>query len=459
MFSNEGNEAPASAGVGILVVCPSHLYSTVRAHICRHAARDWEDSGDITLLPIPKASVTDQQFVTSEINRIAARLEQDLRLLTLRPVCYDPDRLRLQILHTSADLGLTPNSFGKARLPRALRGLHLDWRARVTDSLANAWDHGCVDDARINSWLSQFDELQSHRWIGERLLRVLDFWPSARIGEGLRITGDTVRGYSHVCVNRRQAGKSADPLANKIQKRLNKFTSMVVTDLHDVLASREPANILFIEDCLLTGTEVTSLLRSLLGNTPANRTPKTKPLPDPSLLRDRSILMHFLVATNMGSEILKQFLAENAINNVQISMADDELATLTPLGIRALREGKLFDENKCLWDASRHIRPVAFREALTWGGQERIERAIRFCRAVGEQLFRHYLAGQQAAKQWRPWHEIRVCQSSLGVCSSGLTLAFAHSVPKATLPLFWMDGRVRLGSKEIDWQSLFPSAA
>ncbi|MGA2797758.1 MAG: hypothetical protein ABSE63_09280 [Thermoguttaceae bacterium] len=268
------------------------------------------------------------------------------------------------------------------------------------------------------------------------------------------MTNDTVKGRSHVCVNRQHAGKSADSLANKIQKRLKQFTSMEVTDLYEVLVSQELANILFVEDSLLTGTEVTGLLRSLLGNTPANRTPKTPRLPDPALLRERNIVMHFLVATNMGTEILKQFLAENAIADIQISRAD-ELDTLTPLGLQALRERKLFDEKKCVCDVLHHISPVAFRDALIWGDQERIERAIIFCRTVGEQLFRHYLA----AMQWTSWHEERIHQASLGVCSSGLALAFAHSVPKATLPLFWMNGRVRLGNKEIEWCPLFPFAA
>jgi len=290
------------------------------------------------------------------------------------------------------------------------------------------------------------------------LLHVLDFWSSTRIGEGLRLNSDSVQGYSHVCVNRQQAGKSADALANKIQKRLNQFSSLKVADLYDVLAKNEAANILFIEDCLLTGTEITSLLRSLLGETPSGREPKTPPLQDPTLLRDRNIVMHFLVVTNMGSEILRQFLAKNGINGVQISKADDELATLTPLGIQAIREGKLFDGDKCLCDPSGHIRAVAFQDTVVWGSREQIERAISFCQDVGEQLFRHYLAAMKVHKNW-DWPERKIRQSSLGMYSNALALAFAHSVPKATLPLFWMEGKVRLGDKEIDWCPLFPLAA
>jgi hypothetical protein len=229
---------------------------------------------------------------------------------------------------------------------------------------------------------------------------------------------------------------------------------MKVADLYEVLAKEETANILYIEDCLLTGTEITSLLRALLGDISPGRIPKVPALQDQALLRDKKIVMRFLVATNMGTEILKQFLVEKGIISVQISKASDELVTLTPLGIQALREGRLFDEDKCLRDPSNHINAVAFQEILIWGDHERIERAISFCRDVGEQLFRHYLT----AKKW-PWPERRIRESSLGVRSSALALAFAHSVPKATLPLFWMEGTVRLGDKAINWHPLFPSAA
>lgn len=435
-------------------MCPSQLDVTVRKHISHLAARGWESSRDITVLPIPNEGVRDRMFVTSEINRTASRLGRDLRLLTVWGVLCDQTRLRPQILVSSADLEATPNSFARVRLPNALRGLRLDWLARLADSLANAWDHGTVDEARIETWLSQFETLRSHRWVGERLLHAMDFWSSARICHSLDLSNDTIRDHSHICVNRRQPGKSADALANKIQKRLNQFTPMLVTDLYEVLAKAEAANILYIEDSLLTGTEITSLLRALLGETPPDRTPKVPALQDPALFRNKRIVMRFLVATNMGREILKHFLAEKGIVSVEVGKASDELVTLTPLGIQALREGRLFDEDRCLRDPSNHVNAVAFQDLLIWGNHERIERAISFCRDVGEQLFRHYLT----AKKW-PWPEKRVCESSLGVRGSALALAFAHSVPKATLPLFWMEGTVRLGNKEVNWSPLFPSAA
>src|ERR1019366_927659 len=117
---------------------------------------------------------------------------------------------------------------------------------------------------------------------------------------------------------------------------------------------------------------------------------------DEALLRQKNIVMHFLVTTNLGIEFLKRFLQENRLVNIQISNPEGDFVTLTPLGVEGLREGRLFEEENCLCDPSSHIVPVAFQEEVIWGGGDRIERAITFCREIGEQLFRHYLS----SKQW-----------------------------------------------------------
>ncbi len=168
---------------------------------------------------------------------------------------------------------------------------------------------------------------------------MLDFWSSARIRRSLALTDKVIEGYSHVCVNRQQAGKSADPLANKIQKMLNEFTSLKVADLSEILGKDGTASLLYIEDCLLTGTEITKLFASLLGRVPPGRTPKVPPLRDQALLTQKRIVMKFLVTTNLGREILTRFLAENGLANVEIDVGQGDVTTLTPAGIQALRDG------------------------------------------------------------------------------------------------------------------------
>lgn len=75
------------------------------------------------------------------------------------------------------------------------------------------------------------------------------------------------------------------------------------------------------------------------------------------------------------------------------------------------------------------------------------------CAAIGRQLFARYVS----LKGW-DWHPSRIEQAGLGFDSCGLTLAFAHSVPKSSLPLFWMGGRVKVKGKDIEWMPLFPNA-
>jgi hypothetical protein len=454
MPAGRSPEIPVSIRTGLLIVCPADFRITVREHVSRLAERRWEENEDIVVLPVPREKGSDHKFVTSEINRIASQSKRDRRMLTVRGLYFEQQRLRDQILISAADQGLTLKRLALSRLPHALKGLRLDWVARLADSLANAWDHGNVDEGRIETWLNQFEVLGSHRWVGERLLRVMDFWPSARIRDALAFTNDTIQGDSYVCVNRRQPGKSADALANKIQKMLNEITSLHVSDLYDTLNGTGAGALLYFEDCLLTGTEITRLLSALLGTVPADRTPKVPPLSDRMLLRQRNIVLRFLVTTNLGREILTRFLEKEGLENIHVGETGRDLVTLTPLGVDALRAGMLFDEENCLSDPAGHIVPIAFQEKMIWRDTDRIERAVSFCREIGEQLFRQYLSSKGYV-----WPERRIRESSLGVRSIALALVFAHSVPKATLPLFWMGGRVRLDAKEIDWQPLFPSAA
>jgi hypothetical protein len=47
-------------------------------------------------------------------------------------------------------------------------------------------------------------------------------------------------------------------------------------------------------------------------------------------------------------------------------------------------------------------------------------------------------------------------EGALGIRSHALALAFFHSVPKETLPLFWMSGPVLASNgQRMDWNALF----
>ncbi len=87
-----------------------------------------------------------------------------------------------------------------------------------------------------------------------------------------------------------------------------------------------------------------------------------------------------------------------------------------------------------------------------------LSEAHDFCSQVGRQLFYNYT--QQMKKRradFRDWENTKLDKCALGMWGQGLTLAFGHSIPKASLPLLWGAGPVTYAGKHIDsWTPLFP---
>ena len=129
---------------------------------------------------------------------------------------------------------------------------------------------------------------------------------------------------------------------------------------------------------------------------------------------------------------------------------------LTAAGQVALDNSAFFELEKgvtnCPVDAKQHIKAQAFEGK--WGSEEKRERASQFCASLGGQLFELYIQ----TMKW-PWPQKKKAPCCLGMLGLGLEVGFAHSIPKASLPLFWMDGPVKWDGSRLDWMALFPNAA
>ena len=101
MLSEVSADSPTYKRIGLLVDCAARTYETVLEEISGRAPRNWENASDICVLPIPDARINDTVFVSSEINRVASRLQRDLRLLTVGAVRFNSHKLRNQLLPKS----------------------------------------------------------------------------------------------------------------------------------------------------------------------------------------------------------------------------------------------------------------------------------------------------------------------------------------------------------------------
>ena len=164
---------------------------------------------------------------------------------------------------------------------------------------------------------------------------------------------------------------------------------------------------------------------------------------DPSLLSQVPAQLYFGAVCDFGERVVRHYTALNGLPNIQISIGPavrrfrvlvgprPELA-LPPLN----RSVKEFKE-----DLYPQFVPFAFQSDKGWPNEQSLERAMRFRAEVGAQLWKGFIRRKHGdnfdASRW-PLDRIRRC--GLGMDGLGLTFAFPHSVPRATLPIFGQEG-------------------
>ena len=340
-------------------------------------------------------------------------------------------------------------------LPRLLDQLGLDWISRLDAFLRNGWHHGSLDRSSINRWIEQFEHCGSHRWVAEGLLKSLDFWSDARMRDALQLVPETLAGIDCICVNRHtKAGRSADVIANLARKQLDgssALQNLSLLDFREALESPDFTHLLYIEDCILSGNEMERVLLGLLGLPDPYGTARSKALSRPDMLRTKQVTLRFAVIGNGGLEHVRQFLAQHGLHNITVSTDSAHLVPMfTPSGLSALRNGTLYDAKDSLRNPDQDMQRSVFQ---FWPEPEKQDRARHFCEEIGRQLYANYLASQGKQKPLRWIHEC-----ALGVRSAALTLAFGHSVPKETLPLFWAKGEIIWKGRPFIWYPLFEGA-
>ena len=441
------------------MVCIQSSVARVGAAISYHIPQ-WEKLGAIQIIPIPDHWRAVAPEVTKRVEKAVPKTAGLVQIIVLDKLplaneigATDDDERRVKRIAAI-------DGFEK-KLPVYLAGVGLDWLSHVEKRISK-WRHGEVDRSRITQWLRQFDEAGSSRWIGEGLLKAMEFWTEDRLISSVAFTPEVLAEYGQVCMHRQQSGKSADVLANLFVKQIKPLNPKFggIEEFHQVLIAPSPSlngsKILFLEDGLFSGTEMTKILSDLLGlESPAGRRPKTPPLADKALLTGREICLLFPVATSFGIARLKDFLKANELPNISVGCCEN-LEVLSEAGHEALAGGILLDPDirNCPANPDAHFVRLPFENLNVWKKRELAEKAIDFCKEIGRQLFAQYLVSQGY-----PWPEEKIDRCALGMFGMGLAFAFTHSVPKATIPLFWAGGKVQFQGKTINWIPLFPNAA
>lgn len=319
---------------------------------------------------------------------------------------------------------------------------------------AQQWAHSAITRPDVDHWIEQFGRLGGYAWLGKALLGQMTLTSHASLSQTLHAM--PFDADAALSVNREPRGnfKSADVLGVMLNKR---FTNRPVHDSPakaiEVHGSRK---VVLIEDGLWSGTEAMGIIDSLLGRRDDRL--KTPRLQDPALLAQTQLTFAYAIGTDYGRALVRRYLADCGLDHIQVECAE-VISVATPQILEQLAQPDFqLEAIRDEGPQSSMLRPYIF-EALRSAGftEQEVARAKRFSTEVGRQLFSNYLLGRQGVG-WKPWPEQKLHNAANGMHGLGLTYGFAHSIPKACLPLMWGSGKVAYNGKEVNWTPLFPNS-
>lgn len=371
------------------------------------------------------------------------------RKLSLKTL-LQPQNIKLEIYSGKALAKvLRPDDPKKPELANILGSCELSINTAAS-KLLGAWSHSLIDVNSLSAWKGQFGKLGKFSWVADAILANTVLIAPHELGR--RFVESPLPHADSVVYNKDGRGtiKSGEVIANLLTKRLPGLE--ILDSLTDAIEKHPGGNIVMVEDGLWTGTEAVGVFESLLGNRTAKE--KTKALKDPALLKDVTLTLVYGVTTDYGVSMINRYLSEKGLVNITIFSA--EKLNLTSAQLLQNIADPAFDINdlKNYGPDPVDITPHFFSH---FGSLPQKQLAIDFCKEVGQQLFDNYLADMQA-KGWSPWPESKREKCCFGMNGLGLTHAFGHSIPKASLPLLWCKGTVEWAGRSVEWVPLFENS-
>jgi hypothetical protein len=259
------------------------------------------------------------------------------------------------------------------------------------------------------------------------------------------------------CVNRDPRGpvKSGEIVANVLGKR-STGTKIYGAPAHAI--EDGVARIALFEDGLWSGTEAIGVFESLLGLRDDAKL-KTPKLADPARLASTEVVLVYALATDYGEALVRRFLDEKGLRNVSIS--SHEKVQVCSKGLLERLASGPFDLDHIRHNGPEPDELAPFVHSVLAAHSPdatQLDQARDFVQAVGLQLLDHYLDGMRKSHGWDAWPMAKKIKASVGMHGLGLTHAFGHSVPKASIPLLWSGGEVTVGKRSVRWKPLFANA-
>ena len=443
--------------IALAIAIPKVNADKLKSVLDRHARFNWRSKNEIVIIELPEGLSPEDSamFLCDELQGHSSSDHSTVLV---------PNRVHINHnILSDAGYSVTngtciSNLLHGHGLLNELKKRGLDWRTSVLAMTAR-YALAQISEKDIDSWLSQFEFLGNHRPVGEHLLQLLEILAPADLAESLCKDSDFKRNNLFFGFNKDKYGKSWGTVTNLVQKSCP--TSPMLPFNEAIEQCNDFNEVWLVEDGLFSGRESRSVFDSLRGMRPSNRSQKVPPLRDVNKLSSTSILLRFGAVCDFGWETLHRYLVKNKLLNIHIESACAAMKfSVLADPPNNEQNNKLdqsdIDDGAFLESLRNRVNPYAFQSSRGWKDAPLEAKAKLFCEEIGQQLWSSYL--NQKNFDLTSWPKERIDRCSLGMEGLGLTFAFAHSVPKATLPLFWAEGMVTIGDKRKMWRPLFPSA-
>ena len=473
MQSEDNHHSDNATKNRLILVCLSDDLEKVQSIVTEHAPLKWRDAEQIRVVDVDERSkfrdegrprLKNLHDVQKKIDDLAPQKSAARIVIVGAIPCSksygrDGDSRVLNQIHNTLELA--------SELPPILQQSRLDWFSEVVDQLGHyhfsVSPETRVNRERINLWLSQFEQAKAP-WIGVALLKLLDFWPTHRLCEnlcqvpidsgaaGFSATMDWFESYDRISFGNMSGGPSSLLVSRLAIKGLGEVIDKKRVNLEEYLVSDStPSRLLFMEDCLMTGTELIKVLKNI----------------DKNLILKHEIHLKFAFATQAGLMRLQAYLDLRGITSVKIQApVDGFLPNLTEAGLQAAGEKYLLKSGESHEFASPLtdiVDGITLRIKNCDGAYNSGQRKaiLKFCKAIGKPLMHQHFS----RKGWPLQRVIDVTKDcALGPSNLGLLVAFAHGISKPVVPLFWTGGSVNVdlpfegrGSRFVgEWEPLFP---
>lgn len=465
-----------------MLVVPGGALATTSDAVSALAIDGWRDKLLVHELPGPSPSSEES---TESVLDAAARFGADKIFVPRGLVLEDQAVLdagrQLKRLESASRELRRPNSDA---LNSVLKGISLDFCSRAVAELAR-WDHAEVVQeavpsgkwalARVEKWRRQFQVVDPK--LGPvladailRRLRVLttQYAVNCTVQHGLPGPYGIIED---------KLGKSWGVMSNVLKKGLeSKGGEAEILPIHEAVTkgARDGRLVRIMEDGLFSATELLAVVESLVGARTAGdteRREKTPPLEDVSYMRTARQEWAYGCVTDYGQIMFHAMAKVYGLSSATLHVHEKthQIAVLRPGAVEVMqaRLAQIAPILELAAHEERRQKLREFRHELTkqivpvpWSSDAVIDQKLReLCQGLGAQLWRTFLIARHGQVDSDRWPDSRIQKCGLGMEGMGLTFAFAHSIPRASLPVLWGTGKVRAADgADIDWFPLFPRA-